>query len=194
MDYIKERTFEIFRYTLPGVFLISIILLLDNRISTPFDVYNLYFKEIPAVSAIGIIMFGFIIGFVIDYFTGISVNKLRKKTNKSNFENSAILNHSQKYALIREICPANFHHIENWNVYKGMCNNLAFGFLVLFGISICKTFASDDKLIWIIIIFISIISIISLLLNASKFNRWALGDIDAVIDMIEEISKKKNGI
>ena len=145
-------------------------------------------EEISLPALLILILVGFIFGLVIDQISGILTRVFWKSHSRPNYSSDLKITNSQKLALVREKSPSNYKIIENSNAFKGMCDNLAFVFFVLFLIASVRFFSSGNKYFWVFIILVSIISFLSLCLKARKYSRWAKQDVDSVIDMINDKS------
>lgn len=188
MEYLKDRTFELFRYTLPGVFIIIVSLLFDKNVTFPTEIVDIYFSKISTGGTIGLLALGFVVGFVMDEISGKIIGLVVKNTKiEKDYTSNSNLTTPEKYVLIREVSPVNYKMVENLNVYRGMFKNLVLGLIVLGIVSIIKISYTNYKILWGVILLISIMSIYSLILKYKKFTGWVLQDVDSIIDLKDQI-------
>ncbi|MEL6672833.1 MAG: hypothetical protein AAFR61_11600 [Bacteroidota bacterium] len=188
MEYLKDRTYEVFRYTLPGIFFIGVLALTDSSIWGTDDIFRKLPKEDWLLSSLLIIFAGFVVGIVIDQLAGFATQRIWKNRYQADYASESKLSESQKYALIREKSPANYRQIENSNAQKGMCENLAFGCTALFFVSLYKIFVVQG-MFWVFMVMFSVIATLTLIMKARKFKTWTAQDIDATVDMIQQAEK-----
>ena len=186
MDYLKDRTFELFRYTIPGVFMILVCLMMDHRIASPIDLYEVHLRGAATASILLALFFGYIAGLIVDEIALFLSRTLFSKKLKPVYTSDTKLSLPQKYALLREKSPPNYKNVENHIVISGMCRNLAVGFLLLTTIAIIKIIWQGHLEIWIPVFLIAVLSVICLYVKSRKFLQWWLQDIDAAVDLIEE--------
>ncbi|MEO1263861.1 MAG: hypothetical protein AAFZ15_33960 [Bacteroidota bacterium] len=186
MDYLKDRTFELFRYTIPGVFMILVCLMLDSRVNTPFDLYEIHLQGASTSSVLFAMFFGYIAGLIIDEMALYLIRKFFRKKLKPVYASSTNLTLPQKYALLREKSVANYKNIENHIVISGMCRNLSLGFLFLSVVAAVKLFLFDDLNVWLSMLLVALLSMVCLYVKSRKFLQWWLQDMDAAVDFIED--------
>jgi len=193
MEYLKERTFEVFRYILPGLLAMVGVLCLDSSINHPYDiVYKL--KPITGTEILFATIIGFVIGLVLDEANLVMINILKINRFKSNYESKNTLTIPEKYSLIRKYSIENFKYVEYWYIMKGMCQNIGLIFVFYFCISIFKTFQGLNILSWIICMIGSVVSIIGLYRRGVDYSRFARQELDSTIDILGLIEKSKKEI
>ena len=192
MEYLKERTFELFRYTLPGLFVILVFLNVDERVKTPLDILEYQLKDLSTEVIILTLVLSFVLGLIVDQLASRLSRMLYKKRLKPEYSSGIKLTWTEKHALLRGLASANYKQIENWNAFKGMCRNLAFGFLLLFIISLIKLILTKAIFAWVVTMIISIIGALSLASQARVYSTWAIQDIDAAVDLFDLKNKARS--
>ena len=136
MESIKLSLFDIFAYTLPGLFiLIGIIILADDSITT-LTHFTKVFNGIGIGTGIVAILTAYVIGFAIDspasYYYNISCKfgKNPKEDNRKKFSLDKE-EQLQLHQIVREKCPNITGLLQTWKLLKTMSHNLAFTFLLL---------------------------------------------------------------
>lgn len=197
MEYLKLRTFEIFRYIIPGAFMGYILILLDSsclRFLHPF--LNTTSKWTIGTGTVFVIA-SFIIGLTVDQLSQ-PISKIGRKfswiKSESEFISKSNFSSPEKYTLVRQFSPENFNYVEMWNTLKGTHLNLSTDFLILFVVSLIKFYQTTYKLEWGGIGIVSILAYFLLLKKGVLYGIWAHQDLDSAVDTLKlnEQELKKN--
>ncbi|MEM1327661.1 MAG: hypothetical protein AAGI23_16990 [Bacteroidota bacterium] len=192
MDKIFHSTFDFFTHALPGMCVVTALVLLDGDIQTFNDLLE---RAAPTTlgSAAVILLVSYVTGFAVYPFGRILYKKVGFKIWNRAIERDVPLHISEKYTLLRELSPSNFKYVELWNMFCAMAHNLAIASLILGGCAIIKAIKSPaDKLSWIIVLIVSIIAFFIMLYRAVKFSLWAADDINSSIRVLDLQQKAKS--
>ncbi len=182
MDKFFHSTFDFFLYFFPGACIVSAFLLLDRNFDTLRGFLNITEGD-KLVSAIILLLLGYIIGFAI-YPIGRKIYKSWGfKLWPKKIHNDVDLSISDKYILIRELSPNNFKYVETWNIFCSMAHNLAVACMVVFVIVIIKVIFiyPGNLLFWIFFCAGMILLFFLFLHRAVVFSIWAADDLNAAI-------------
>jgi hypothetical protein len=188
MEYLKERTFEIFRYILPGLLAMASILCLDSNIIHPYDLLT-KLKAFAGADVLLATVIAFVIGLVLDEANLVLINILKINRFKVSYNPKNNLTTAEKYSLIRKYSLENFKYVEYWYIMKGMCQNIGLVFVSFLFISIFKLFQSANTIPWLLCIFCCIVSIIGLYKRGIDYARFARQELDSTIDILGLIDK-----
>lgn len=121
------------------------------------------------------------IGSIIDKSKDI---KKIEKTFSSWFHKAVGLNEidltfykGESYVILREFSKENYNAIEQYNVYKTMCNNL------IYSLVFCNVIFQYHQFNLIMVV-LSIISCVVLYYSKIKFNNWGRNEIEACIKLL----------
>lgn len=192
MDKIFHSTFDFFTHVLPGMCVVTALVLLDGDIQTFNDLLE---RAAPTTfgSAAVILLVSYVTGFAIYPFGRLLYKRLGFRIWNRPIERNVPLHISEKYTLIRELSTNNFKYVELWNMFCAMAHNLAMASLILGSCAIYKAINSPtDKLSWIVLLIASIFSFFVMLYRAVKFSLWAADDINSSIRMLNLQQKAKH--
>ena len=180
MNSIKLSLFDIFGYTLPGLFiLIGILILSDKSLQSLVDAINV-FKNINLPIGILIILIAYVLGFSFDspgswyyYKIGCKIFKDPKKETRSRFNFNREKEH-EMLVMVRDKSPINNEMLQTWKLLKTMSHNLSFSFLLIVIISLVKIlfFIVKNPIEWYILSGFCFILSIILLYRAIVFESW----------------------
>jgi hypothetical protein len=191
MDKIFHSTFDFFTHVLPGMCVVTALVLLDSDIQTFNDLLK---RAAPTTfgSAAVILLVSYVTGFAIYPFGRLLYKRLGFKLWNRPIERNVPLHISEKYTLIRELSTNNFKYVELWNMFCAMAHNLAVASLVLGFAAIYKIATiSTGKAAWIFLLGASIFSFFVMLYRAVQFSLWAADDINSSIRILDLQEKVK---
>lgn len=188
MEYLKERTFEIFRYILPGLLAMTSILCLDPSIIHPYDLLA-KLKTFAGTDVLLATVIAFVIGLVLDEGNLVLINILKLNKFKVSYTPKNNLTTAEKYSLIRKYSIENFKYVEYWYIMKGMCQNIGLVFVSFLFLCILKLFQTTNTMPWLLCILCCIVSIIGLYKRGIDYARFARQELDSTIDILRLIDK-----
>ncbi len=188
MDKIFNSAFDFFAYAIPGTFLVCSFFIWDSSVCEPFDLLGVA-RKIDSGMAVALVVVGYAVGFAHNNIGRFVYRRIGRQLWAERFQFQDLdtpLTISEKYALIRELAPANFKYIETWNVFCSTAHNLALAFLFLAGQSLLKVLMLRGENItsWLIMAVFSLVLFFLLIHRAVVFSRWAADDIIATIKIL----------
>ncbi len=193
MDKIKFSAFDVFRYALPGlVILTSMLLALNPSIKNPAD-FIVLIKSMNLSLFIVIILVGYVIGFSIDPI-GIRLRVfIARRIWKDRREYKLGITLTEQLILIRKFEENLYRYIETWYLLSGMAANLAFGVLLLLGSTLFKGIQTN-QISWFVLAAVSGILFYLLLSRAQMFEKWARRELSSAIYSFNLSDKLENRI
>jgi len=177
MDKLKYSLFDLFVYMVPGAFvLFSIYLSYHGHIG--FQVIKnimLELKDVNIFISVLFVVIAYCVGFITSTI-GKYYLRLKELIFPIKVNLVIAMSNSEKYSLIREKSKENFKYIEQWNVLKNFSANLACCVLLVSGI----LYAYVDNFT-LPALLIGIAVSILLLIQSTKFNIWAMKDLDNAV-------------
>lgn len=191
MDKIFHSTFDFFTHALPGMCVLTALVLLDKDINT-FNQLLARAADIQFGSAVVLLLISYVVGFAVYPIGRFLYKKVGFFFWKEEIERNVVLPISDKYILIRELSPANFKYVELWNMFCAMAHNLAVASLVLGGCSLWKlTQTNENTVAWLLMIAGSIVVFFIMLHRAVNFSLWAADDINSSLRALHLQEKAK---
>ena len=193
MEILSQKTFDIFRYIFPGLFVTAIYAIFkSSEIVHPDDIISNLIDKIQLNRAIFLILGSYVLGIAHDQFCVFLVKMFRLKNSMPpEYTSPSNIKSSVKYSLVRHFSPKNLNEIDKWNMLKGMCVNIS-GFLVYFFICCWyKIFIGCPFMPWFSISIIAMVCSILLFIRSKIYFGWALQDLDSTLDSLNLIEKGK---
>ncbi len=190
MDKLFNSTFDFLSYALPGSLLLSSALVLNPQISDLSELIE-FAAQIPLHGMIIILIFSYTLGFALYPIGRGLYRSLGFRLWKQKIPNDVPLFIADKYALLRELAPANFKYVENWNIYCAMGHNLALAAAGFALFSLIKVLWQQPENIgyWLLLASLSLFLFFCFLNRAVVFSNWAAIDINAAITRLNLLEK-----
>ena len=195
MEYLKERTFEIFRYLLPGIIFQIVIFSSFINIKNFIERIENY-KDISFIFILIGLTASYTFGVILDEANYRFFKKVNFKKDSRDYVSKSDLTTSEKYSLLREFSNKNYTYVEYWNALKGACHNLGLCFITLFFISAAKLIwlrihgdSNEEQNIWIFLLILSFISTILMYKRGFLYDSFADSERDSTIDILN-LNKK----
>lgn len=193
MEILTQRTFDIFRFIFPGLFVIgTFATIFSTKIELPYDIITIFVDKVQLNQAIFLILFSYIVGIAHDQLCIIIIRFLKLKNSYiPEYKTKNSLSSTEKYALVNHYSPNNLDGIDKWNMLKGMCINIS-GFLLYFSFcSIIKILNGKPIVAWLVAGIISLICCSLIFIRSKVYLTWATQDLDSTIDSLNLIERGK---
>ena len=177
MENIKYNIFDFFVYLIPGTVLLLFISL-ANSCSSCSNIPGAFkdiFEGMNAYGAAVLIAIAYCVGFIGNILSSYLL-KITEKLKPLPKPKHSQLPTSEKLAIIREKSKENFKYVEQWNALKKLSATLA---LIILAISIMSKWVFDD--FTFIHLGLGVFFSVILVLQAMKYDRWALIDLDNAV-------------
>ncbi len=224
MDKLKYSIFDFYTYFIPGSLVVFTgYLCLTNLLGQDFNFFIEHMKEMSIKLLFVLIPFSFLTGFIISELSSllsdvskkikalIKLKLYKKNENNTNVTDTKLystwfhklvdkreikltFNKGESYVILREFSKENYNAVEQYNVYKTMCNNL------IYSLILCNVFIQLYHFN-LMILAVSIIFCIVLYYSKIKFNNWGRNEIQSSIELLilnpnytqilEELKKKR---
>jgi len=192
MDKLKFGLFDIFAYTIPGVFVVFIFYLLTVDLSN--SVLNCIEINIKIVSGISFnvilltIFISYILGFALHFLGYNYFNLVGKKIfrNKIKGKEQSLSTNEKKFVLVRHYSKENFVFVEQWYTFRGMSFNLSLVFLFIGIVLLIKMIIIlQFRLDWILVTLGFLLLSLVTLRRAITFHRWSHETLDEAINSLD---------
>ncbi|NII29821.1 hypothetical protein HB364_32385 [Pseudoflavitalea sp. X16] len=198
MANIKYGIFDLFVYTLPGIFFLSCILYIQRYdLLHPHLMFDgsFFTNKVPAFQVILFIGCSYIAGFILSIcgnYLLFLVQKLvaylslkPRKASKEPTTDPPSVKKSKMYTVVREQAKENQKYIELWNVLKNFSATLAITILILTVFFFIKfsTFGLFSLLTGIGLV-------ILLLFKSMEYHSWAHADLKNTYENVKSVQPK----
>lgn len=194
MEKIKLSFFDTFAYLIPGVLILTAIVIPFNSEIKSVSNIPTVFKDINTTQILFVLLVGYIIGIVCNFF-GHKLYQIAKWIwrNEVISQKDYKLADTEIHVLIRELSPNNYAYLESWLGLSNMSHNIAVALIFFFVVSIVKMFQLNfvNIIDWIVLSIISIISMIIFLKRSIRFNNYYKTDRVAAIEILNLVEKAK---
>lgn len=184
MEYIKYGIFDLFVFLIPGCFFLFSGCYIENfdlahpalMISRSFFTASISFFQGTVLIAVS-----YVTGFLLSTIGNLTL-KLYELVTRQNIPKAE--SKSKKYVLVRHFSQPNQHYIEMWNMLKNFSSAISASTLIL---SIYYRI-KFDSFTWLHFSF-SLILFLFLLNRAATYHRWAINDLSAGDENLDELRK-----
>ena len=184
MESIKVSLFDIFAYTLPGLFvLVGILILADESIKNIVDL-TIMLNNLGIGSSAMAVLTAFVIGFAVDslgnlyyrFSCKIGENPMEDTRKEFNIDRQKDL---QLQQIVRDKSPSVNALLQTWRLLKSVSRNLAFTFLLLTIITLLKTnfFVVGNSIEWYLLSGGCFVLSLILTGRAKRFDKWFYQDL-----------------
>ena len=183
MDKIKFGLFDLFRYTIPGLFILfSLTLLASEQIIDLSTLFAAIKQNVNLAIGLGLGIGGYIIGLANDFVGNYINKKIGRKLWKLEQRKNK-MPEDEKHSLVRHHSPENFKYVEVWNVMKGTSANLASATLLFLLVCILKLVANLPNFgTWLVLTVASLFVFMIFLKKANEFDQWSRNEIDNTVN------------
>lgn len=196
MDKLKFGLFDIFVYTIPGVFVVFIFYLLyvdmSNSVSNFIENGTKIAGNISFNIVLLLIFASYILGFALHFF-GYNYFNLIKKIFRKKFrgKEQSLSTNEKKFVLVRHYSKENFVFVEQWYTFRGMSFNLSLVFLLIFTVLLIKMILIlHFRLDWVLVSLGFFLLSLVTLRRAITFHRWSHETLDEAINTLDLTNKK----
>lgn len=180
MAPLSISVFDFFSYAIPGLFVLLAFVVGFNSQMVKLSDVALLFPQISIVTAIAMVIGGYILGFFIDTpGSWLYANVASRAWGSARTMYSDSVPDGDKRILVRHFSPENETYLQNWKVAKTMAHNLAFACVVAISCSIFKitqvspTFRPE----WAALAGFCALACVTFLERSHTFDRWHYRDL-----------------
>lgn len=192
MDKLKFGLFDIFVYTIPGVFVVFTFYLFTVDLSN--SLINCIENCIKIASGISfnvillIIFISYILGFALHFFGYNYFNLVGKKIFRKNIKGKeqSLSTNEKKFVLVRHYSKENFVFVEQWYTFRGMSFNLSLVFLLIgFVLLVKMVLILYFRFDWILVTLGTFLLSLVTLRRAITFHRWSHNTLEEAIKSLD---------
>jgi hypothetical protein len=179
MEKLFNSTFDFFSYAIPGCLMLFAVMLLDTAQNSLPD-YLTFIGTVNIAGGVVIVLLGYIVGFALNPLGRHLYRTIGFRLFPPSFDDFKGLSVSDKYALLRDMSPANFKYVETWNMHCTSAHNAALAMLMMVVFGTARMLFSFEWFFLYLVISGAVLFFF-LLHRAVTFYIWAASDINAAI-------------